>query len=82
MVVLIDTSIAREQIMLRLLGRGSQLCDKITRRGMLQAGAISALGLNLSALLRASDNTARDCLWILEAPETRRCCQHIDESSV
>ena len=58
MVVLIDTSIAREQIMLRLLGRGSQLCDKITRRGMLQAGAISALGLNLSALLRASDNTA------------------------
>ena len=44
MVVLIDTSIAREQIMLRLLGRGSQLCDKLTRREVLQAGAISALG--------------------------------------
>ena len=42
--------------MLRLLGRGSRLCDKLTRREMLQAGAISALGLNLPALLQATDN--------------------------
>ena len=44
--------------MLRLLGRGSRLCDKLTRREVLQAGAISALGLNLPGLLRAGDTGA------------------------
>jgi hypothetical protein len=39
--------------MLRLLGRGTRLCDGMTRREVLQAGAISSLGLTLPGLLRA-----------------------------
>ncbi len=41
--------------MLRLLGRRSQLCDNLTRREVLQAGAISALGLSLPDVIRASE---------------------------
>ncbi|MFP6574655.1 MAG: DUF1501 domain-containing protein, partial [Pirellulaceae bacterium] len=41
--------------MLRLLGRGSQLCDKLTRREVLQAGAISTLGLSLPDVIWASE---------------------------
>ena len=44
--------------MLRLLGRGSQLCDKLTRREVLQAGAISALGLSLPDVIQASNATS------------------------
>jgi hypothetical protein len=39
--------------MLRLLGRGTRLCDGMTRREVLQAGAISSLGLTLPGLLQA-----------------------------
>jgi len=44
--------------MLRLLGRGSRLCDHLTRREVLQAGAISSLGLHLPGLLQARDQAA------------------------
>lgn len=37
--------------MLRVLGRGSRLCDGISRRDVLQAGALSAVGLGLPPLL-------------------------------
>ena len=44
--------------MLRLLGRGTRLCDGMTRREVLQAGAISSLGLTLPGLLQAETETA------------------------
>lgn len=34
--------------MLRILGQGKRLCDGVTRRELLQAGAISGLGLSVS----------------------------------
>ena len=37
--------------MLRVLGRGSKLCDGVSRRELLQAGALSTLGLTLPQFL-------------------------------
>lgn len=39
--------------MLRILGRGTQLCDGITRRDLMQVGAVSTLGLSLPTQLQA-----------------------------
>jgi hypothetical protein len=44
--------------MLRLLGNGHRLCDGLSRREVLQAGAISALGLSLPKLLAAEASAA------------------------
>jgi hypothetical protein len=41
--------------MLRILGSASRLCDGVTRREMLRAGGLGALGLSLPDLLRLSE---------------------------
>ena len=35
--------------MMRILGRGGRLCDGVTRRELMQIGAVSSLGLSLPA---------------------------------
>src|SRR3569623_3177316 len=42
--------------MLSLCDRGPRLCDGFSRREMLRAGGLSALGLSLPQLLRAAGN--------------------------
>ena len=44
--------------MLEVHGRGSRLCDGISRRTLLQAGALSTLGLSLPQLLRQQADAA------------------------
>ena len=39
--------------MMRILGRGGRLCDGVTRRELMQIGAVSSLGLSLPAQLQA-----------------------------
>ena len=47
--------------MLRVLGRSSRLCDGVTRRDLLQVGAISALaGVTLPRLLQAEAESGRN----------------------
>ena len=65
--------------MLRIEGPGVRLCDGVSRRTLLQAGGISALGLSLPQLLAARAASAapqRDfnciMLWLWGAPS------HID----
>jgi hypothetical protein len=65
--------------MLRIEGPGVRLCDGVSRRTLLQAGGISALGLSLPQLLAARAGAAaptRDfnciMLWLWGAPS------HID----
>ena len=52
--------------MLNLRTNGPRLCDKLTRREMLQIGGLGALGLSLPTLLRAqtgpSRGSARRCI--------------------
>ena len=38
--------------MMRILGRGGRLCDGVTRRELMQIGAVSSLGLSLPAQLQ------------------------------
>ena len=45
--------------MLRLTGRRTRHCDRITRRNFLQAGAVGVCGLTLPSLLRAEAATGR-----------------------
>ncbi len=46
--------------MLRILGRGSKLCDGVNRREVLRAGALSLFGgLTLPRLLRAQETVRR-----------------------
>lgn len=44
--------------MLRILGSPKKLCDGVTRRDMLQAGALGFAGLGLSDLLRSTANAS------------------------
>jgi hypothetical protein len=46
--------------MLQVLGHGRRLCDGITRRQLMQVGAISSLGLSLPAQLQAISGEAPD----------------------
>ena len=46
--------------MLRVLGSRRKLCDRVTRRELLRAGALSAGGLTLDHLLRAHDAQAAE----------------------
>lgn len=39
--------------MLTVMGRGSRMCDGVTRRELMQVGAISSLGLTIPAVLNA-----------------------------
>src|SRR5205085_57608 len=52
--------------MLNLCTNGPRLCDKLTRREMLQVGGLGALGLSLPTLLQAqtgpSRGSARRCI--------------------
>lgn len=60
--------------MLNLIGPGVRLCDGISRRTLLQAGGVSALGLSLPAYLqaRAEARPVKDLncimLWLWGAP--------------
>ena len=49
--------------MLRVLGHGSRLCDGLTRRELMQVGAISAFGLSLPQLVQSQAEASRrsDC---------------------
>jgi hypothetical protein len=63
--------------MLEIEGPGLKLCDGMSRRTLLQAGAVSALGLTLPAFLqRKAEASPRDIncimLWLWGAPS------HID----
>ena len=46
--------------MLRILGKSSRLCDGLSRREILRAGGLSALGLSLPTLLQSRKAVASD----------------------
>jgi hypothetical protein len=53
-----STDVDRGKTMLSVLGSPRRLCDGLTRRDFLQAGALSSLGLALSDLLRTQAASA------------------------
>lgn len=59
--------------MLRILGSRARLCDGITRREMLRAGGLSALGLGLPTLLQARQVRAAEAGTSVARGKAKSC---------
>lgn len=59
--------------MLDLLGPGSRLCDRLTRREILRIGGLAPLGLSLSSLLAGQARAAGDPLPNASFGRAKRC---------